>query len=97
MADLCERLSSSLGVPVIDGVAAAVTRAEALVRVGLKTSKHGDYAAPLPKPYTGMLASLAPTGHPESFPMTQKDRLEILAFLSIGAVLRALLQWEAGS
>lgn len=61
MADLCGKLSLALGVPVIDGVAAAVTLAEALVRMGLQTSKQGDYAPPLPKIYTGMLASLAPS------------------------------------
>lgn len=55
MADLCERLSAELGVPVIDGVAAAVVMAEGLVRMGLRTSKRGDYAFPLPKPYTGIL------------------------------------------
>lgn len=53
MADLCERLSGELGVPVIDGVAAAVAMAEALVRMKLSTSKVGDYARPLPKAYTG--------------------------------------------
>jgi allantoin racemase len=60
MADLCDRLSMELGVPVIDGVAAAVVVAEGLVRMGLGTSKRGDYARPLPKPYTGMLAAFAP-------------------------------------
>jgi allantoin racemase len=60
MADLCERLSGELGVPVIDGVAAAVVMAEALVRMKLRTSKRGDYALPLKKPYTGMLAPFAP-------------------------------------
>lgn len=62
MADLCRRLSDELGVPVIDGVAAAVATAEALVRIGLGTSKRGDYAAPLPKPYVGLLAPWAPAG-----------------------------------
>ena len=59
MADLCQRLSQTLGVPVIDGVAAAVSFAESLVRIGAKTSKHGDYARPLPKAYRGMLSSFA--------------------------------------
>lgn len=61
MADLCERLSGELGVPVIDGVAAAVVMAEALVRLKLGTSKVGDYANPLPKAYAGMLAPFAPS------------------------------------
>ncbi len=60
MADLARALSDELGVPVIDGVAVAVKMCEALVGVGLKTSKHGDLAAPLPKRYTGSLAHLAP-------------------------------------
>jgi allantoin racemase len=60
MADLAASLSRELGVPVIDGVAAAVKLAEALVGLGLKTSKHGDLAYPLPKLYRGRLADLAP-------------------------------------
>lgn len=60
MADLCQRLSRELGVPVIDGVSAAVVMAEALLRMGLSTSKHGDYAYPLPKRYSGLLAPFAP-------------------------------------
>lgn len=60
MADLCQRLTQALGVPVIDGVAAATAMAEALVRAGLATSKFGDYAPPLPKAYSGRLADMAP-------------------------------------
>ena len=60
MANLCERLGAELGVPVIDGVAAATATAEALVRARLATSKRGDYARPLPKAYAGTLASFAP-------------------------------------
>lgn len=56
MADLCLRLQGELGVPVIDGVAAAVKLAESLVSLGLGTSKTGDYAAPLPKVYAGLAA-----------------------------------------
>lgn len=51
MADLCEKLSSDLGVPVIDGVAAAVAEVEKLVRLGLRTSKIGEFASPPPKTY----------------------------------------------
>ena len=60
MADLCESLQQRLGVPVIDGVAAAVKLAEALVGLGLKTSKRGDYAAPLPKVFAGLAAPFSP-------------------------------------
>ena len=47
-------------MPVIDGVAVAVRFVEALVACGLGTSKRGDLAYPLPKDYTGALASMAP-------------------------------------
>jgi len=60
MADLCADISREIGAPVIDGVAAAVKLVEGLVSLGLGTSKHGDFALPLPKPYSGSLASFAP-------------------------------------
>ncbi|HEY1328535.1 MAG TPA: aspartate/glutamate racemase family protein [Casimicrobiaceae bacterium] len=46
MAALAARLSRDLDVPVVDGVAAAVKLAEALVALGLRTSKQGSYASP---------------------------------------------------
>ena len=46
MADLVQTLSQELGLPVVDGVACAVTMAEALVAAGLKTSKIGAYGYP---------------------------------------------------
>lgn len=60
MADLASAISAAIGAPVIDGVAVAVKFAEALVTLGLGTSKHGDLAAPLPKRYVGALSDLAP-------------------------------------
>ncbi|HEY8547281.1 MAG TPA: aspartate/glutamate racemase family protein [Acidimicrobiales bacterium] len=45
MADLAGELAVAYGVPVVDGVAAATTFAEALVATGLTTSKVGAYAA----------------------------------------------------
>ena len=57
MAELCHRLQAELGVPVVDGVAAAVKFAESLVGLGLGTSKHGDYALPPVKSYVGPAAS----------------------------------------
>lgn len=53
MAGLAERVTDELGVPVVDGVTAAVTLAEALVRLGLSTSKVRTFAPPLPKTITG--------------------------------------------
>ena len=60
MADIVRYLEERLRVPVIDGVAAAVKFAEALVGLGLRTSKTGDLAYPLHKPYKGMLSGYAP-------------------------------------
>lgn len=60
MADLARTLQAEFGMPVIDGVGAAVKQAEALVALGLSTSKRGAYAAPIAKPYSGMMAGFAP-------------------------------------
>lgn len=49
MAGLDAKVREATGVPVVDGVAAAVTVAESLVRLGLTTSKVRTYAAPRPK------------------------------------------------
>ncbi|WP_380156145.1 aspartate/glutamate racemase family protein [Kineococcus sp. R86509] len=53
MSYLQTRLSAELGVPVVDGVAAAVVLAEGLARLGLATSSRNSYAAPLPKARPG--------------------------------------------
>ncbi len=55
MADLCEAIGRELGITVIDGVTVAVKLVESLVQLGLKTSKRGDLADPLHKPYMGLL------------------------------------------
>ncbi len=60
MADLADVLSRRFGVPVLDGVACAVTLAESAVQLGLRTSKRNTYAAPLPKAYAGAFARFAP-------------------------------------
>ncbi|PLP57983.1 Asp/Glu/hydantoin racemase [Mesorhizobium loti] len=49
MSSLCERLSAATGVPVIDGVTAALKIAEALVGAGYATSKVSAYDYPRPK------------------------------------------------
>jgi allantoin racemase len=53
MADLCARLQDELGVPVLDGVAAATVQAEGLVRLGLRTSTRGEFAPPPAKVFIG--------------------------------------------
>ena len=60
MADLNARLAAEFGLPVIDGVAAAVKLVEAVVGLGLGTSKAIGYAAPLAKRYDGELARFTP-------------------------------------
>ncbi|MEV5538303.1 aspartate/glutamate racemase family protein [Saccharopolyspora shandongensis] len=52
MAGLAERVEEEVGVPVVDGVAAAVSLAEALVNQNLSTSKRA-YPTPQPKPLKG--------------------------------------------
>ncbi|MEW2134185.1 aspartate/glutamate racemase family protein [Streptomyces sp. NPDC005435] len=49
MAGLRKELADRLGLPVVDGVAAAVKLAESLVALGLTTSRVGGYAKPLAK------------------------------------------------
>lgn len=76
MSDLCQDIERHIGIPVVDGVAAAVTLAEALVKMRLRTSKHGEFAAPLPKPINGLL---------EPFSLPANDpKIEPTAFPRIG-------------
>lgn len=49
MAELCDWLAAETGVPVIDGVTAAVKQAEAIVGMGYRTSKTGAYGWPRTK------------------------------------------------
>lgn len=60
MADLARALEAEFHLPVIDGVAAATKLVEALVGLGLKTSKIGAWARPRPKTYEGAFARFAP-------------------------------------
>ena len=68
MADLARELTERVGVPVVDGVAAAVVTVEGLVRLGLTTGARGEFAAPPPKPYAGVLDRFGP-------PTTDRSRL----------------------
>jgi allantoin racemase len=56
MAALAAALAREHELPVIDGVAAAVKLAEALVGLGHATSKRGPYARPIAKPFSGIFA-----------------------------------------
>jgi allantoin racemase len=53
MAGLDEAVGAATGVPVVDGVTAAVKLAEALVGLGLTTSKTRTFAAPRQKRVSG--------------------------------------------
>jgi allantoin racemase len=71
MAGLDEAITSELHVPVIDGVGAAVKLAEALVGLGLKTSKVSTFAPPEPKAISAWPLSTAlgldrPNGNPRA-------------------------------
>jgi allantoin racemase len=46
MADLAGKLQAEHGLPVLDGVSCAVRMAEAMVGLGLRTSRLGGYAPP---------------------------------------------------
>ncbi len=58
MATLAQTLTRELGLPVIDGVGAAVKMVESLVSLGLTTSKHGDLNYPIQKTITGAFQHL---------------------------------------
>ncbi|KGT86339.1 Asp/Glu racemase [Erwinia typographi] len=60
MATLASELTLELGIPVIDGVGAAVKMVESLVALGLSTSKHGDLDYPVRKTLSGQFAGLLP-------------------------------------
>ena len=64
MTDLADSLQAQFGVPVVDGVVAAVKIAEGLVAMRRRTSKRGSYAPAIPKPYAGALAAFAPPEPP---------------------------------
>ena len=49
MAGLDEKVAEAIGVPVVDGVAAAVSCAEAIVGLGLRTRRFATMPRPLPK------------------------------------------------
>lgn len=61
MADLADRIQQAIGIPVVEGVTAAVKLAETIVGMGLGTSKRGDLDYPLPKRHSGTVAHLTVT------------------------------------
>ncbi|EPC00654.1 Asp/Glu racemase [Litchfieldella anticariensis FP35 = DSM 16096] len=59
MAKLTGQIRDAVGLPVVEGVTAAVKLAEALAGLGLQTSKHGDLAFPRPKSFVGRYEHLS--------------------------------------
>ncbi|WP_433755870.1 aspartate/glutamate racemase family protein [Nocardia sp. CA-135398] len=57
MAELCDHIRDEIGVPVIDGVAAATLTVQSLITLGLRKSGRGEFATPPPKSYRGLLRS----------------------------------------
>lgn len=60
MVDFSHALSAKYGVPVVEGVTAAVKTIEALSGLGLKTSSRRGYAAPRRKIYSGRFSRFSP-------------------------------------
>ncbi|WP_433714937.1 aspartate/glutamate racemase family protein [Nocardia sp. CA-084685] len=57
MAELCDHIRDEVGVPVIDGVAAATLTVQSLITLGLRKSGRGEFATPPLKSYRGLLRS----------------------------------------
>ena len=60
MTDLARDLGRKAGVPVLDGVACAVSLAESLVRLGLKHRSAAHMPPPLAKSYAGEFKRFSP-------------------------------------
>lgn len=58
MADLADHIQQVIGVPVVEGVAAATKLVEVVAALGLGTSKVGDLAYPLSKRVSGAVSHL---------------------------------------
>lgn len=74
MAGLSSEIEREVGVPVIEGVAAAVKLVESLISLGIATSKVGDLAFPLPKQYKGAFEALSPKPRSYSFKVEVSER-----------------------
>lgn len=55
MTHLVTDLAAEIGAPVVDGVQAATLAVQSLLTMGLRTGDRGEFAAPPPKPYSGLL------------------------------------------
>jgi allantoin racemase len=55
MTRLVADIAAEIGAPVVDGVQAATLAVQSLLTMGLRTGDRGEFAAPPPKEYTGLL------------------------------------------
>ncbi|WP_432420675.1 aspartate/glutamate racemase family protein, partial [Nocardia farcinica] len=55
MTDLAAHITADIGVPVVDGVAAATLTVQSMATMRLRPAGRGEFAPPPPKPYTGIL------------------------------------------
>lgn len=62
MADLAHTISTKIGLPVIDGVAAGTVLLQSLITLGMAPSSSGELAPPGPKTYAGLLSRFGVPG-----------------------------------
>ena len=74
MADFAAELSKQFGIPVVDGVSAAVKMIEGLVSMNLTSSRANGYASPGRKTYHGKFSVYAPTEAPTEAPSNSTTR-----------------------
>lgn len=61
LAGLAREVADQIPVPVVDGVSAGITQAEALVRLSPRPARAGSYAGPPEKDHSGLSPALAAT------------------------------------
>lgn len=61
LAGLALEVADQIPVPVVDGVSAGITQAEALVRLSPRPARAGSYAGPPEKDHSGLSPALAAT------------------------------------
>ena len=76
MADITANISQDIGAPVVEGVSSAVKLVEGIVALGLGTSKLGDLAYPLSKPYSGSVGHLSADRHFASHTRARRSAAE---------------------
>ncbi len=60
MGFLLSKIEKKCGIPIIEGISSSVVLAEAMIKLGVKTSKFGGYAYPRSKNYSGIFKNFSP-------------------------------------